>query len=336
MIQKSLFRFIFLILAAGAVSGIASASYAGGGGSAGLSDAASDSLKVLGHASVKINTADGIVIYIDPYAGTDYADSANIVLITHQHGDHNKLSLVTQKPSCTVIQNFDAIKSGVYQSFTVGAVKIDAVPAYNANHPKGTGVGYILTFNGKQVYHAGDTGKIEEMADLAERHIDYAMLPMDGIYNMGPEVAMEAAELIQARHYIPIHTKPGGYSAEIVARFTLDSKIEVKPGETIALEAQETKVGHGTARLPLFRLEQNYPNPFNPETTLSFSLERQAAVKLVIYDGLGRPVQTLLSRDLCAGSHGFVWNAGDLCGGVYFCRLHAGGGTETRKLLLVR
>jgi hypothetical protein len=153
---------------------------------------------------------------------------------------------------------------------------------------------------------------------------------------MGPEVAMEAADMIQAKHYIPIHTMPGGYSEDIVARFALESKVEVKPGETIALTAGSTSTGHAPQGKSCFSLGQNYPNPFNPNTILSFSLERRAAVTLTVHNGMGQAVSTVLSRDLEAGIHQVVWNAGDLCGGVYFCRLQAGGFSETRKLLLVR
>jgi len=296
----------------------------------------SDSLKVLGHASIKIKTAAGMIIYIDPASGTDYTDSADVVLITHQHGDHNKLNLIRQKKSCTVIQNAQAFKNGAYQSFAVGSLKVDAVPAYNSGHPKGTGVGYILEFNGIKVYHAGDTGKIEEMADLTARNITYALLPMDGIYNMSPETAMEADSVIQPKYCIPIHTAPGSYSEAIVARFTAANKLVVKPGETIGLEKGETGL-LGKPEPPLeFGLVQNYPNPFNPSTTFVFSLGRGGFTTLTICDMRGRKIAVLVSENLVAGKYRIDWNAGEAAGGAYLAILRTGRSVSAGKLLLLR
>lgn len=73
----------------------------------------SDSLQSIGHASVKIKTRDGKIIYIDPYQPGNYEDSADVVLITHAHSDHNNLSLVKQKSGCRIITYADANVNGV-------------------------------------------------------------------------------------------------------------------------------------------------------------------------------------------------------------------------------
>ena len=57
----------------------------------------SAALKFIGHAFVKISTVVGKTIYIDPFNVNEFADSADIVLITHEHGDHNDLSRIIQK-----------------------------------------------------------------------------------------------------------------------------------------------------------------------------------------------------------------------------------------------
>jgi L-ascorbate metabolism protein UlaG (beta-lactamase superfamily) len=51
-----------------------------------------------GYGSYRITAADGCVIYVDPYAGDGYNESADFILVTHQHGDHNQIQLVKQKP----------------------------------------------------------------------------------------------------------------------------------------------------------------------------------------------------------------------------------------------
>jgi len=93
-----------------------------------------------------------------------------------------------------------------------------------------------------------------------------------------------------------------------------------------------------------FSLEQNYPNPFNPTTTIRFDLPQAGDVKLVIYNILGREVETLVSTWREAGRHEVVWTVGDQASGVYFYRLTVGQDgpgkpgsyTQTRKMVLLK
>lgn len=194
-------------------------------------------LDYLGHASIRIITKEGIVIYVDPYSGEDYDKPADIILVTHDHGDHNQISKIKNRnENCNIITWKEALAGGEYQSFNEASVKIQAVAAYNKNHPKDRSVGFILEFDDIKLYHAGDTSKIDEMKELAGLNLTYALLPMDNVYNMGPEEATEAAELIKAKYYIPIHTgRNGVYSEENVELFTPEGKLIVKPTESIYL-----------------------------------------------------------------------------------------------------
>lgn len=162
-----------------------------------------------GHSSFRITTDEGVVIFIDPYAGVGYQTPADIVLITHEHYDHNDIAKVTLTPRTIVIRAKDALTNGVYRSFIEKNVKITAVPAYNSHHSKDECVGYLLSFDGITLYHAGDTDLIPEMNGLRKEKIDYALLPIDGYYTMTPEAATEAANLIAPKHMIPMHMKPG-------------------------------------------------------------------------------------------------------------------------------
>lgn len=162
-----------------------------------------------GHASFRITTDEGVVIFIDPYAGVGYQTPADIVLITHEHYDHNDIGKVTLTPRTIVIRAKDALTNGVYHSFVEKNVKITAVPAYNSHHPESECVGYLLSFDGITLYHAGDTDFIPEMCDLRKENIDYALLPIDGYYTMSPEAATEVANVIMPKHMIPMHMKPG-------------------------------------------------------------------------------------------------------------------------------
>ncbi len=190
-----------------------------------------------GHGSFRITTDSGLVIYVDPYAGEGYDAPADIVLSTHEHFDHNRLSKVTQNEGCTVIRSSDALNDDVYKSFDSASVHIMAVPAYNKNHDRKHCVGYIIVFDGIKVYAAGDTSTTDEMKEYAGLGIDYALLPTDGVYNMSPVEASACAELIGAKHAIPIHMAPGKlFDERAAARFTAMNRLVVPAGEEIILK----------------------------------------------------------------------------------------------------
>jgi hypothetical protein len=85
-----------------------------------------------------------------------------------------------------------------------------------------------------------------------------------------------------------------------------------------------------------FGLDQNYPNPFNPTTTISFTLPRAADVKLEVFNVLGQKVVNVLERPMSAGTHQVELDAGNLPSGIYFYRLSHPGGTETKKMVLLK
>ena len=91
-----------------------------------------------------------------------------------------------------------------------------------------------------------------------------------------------------------------------------------------------------------YALHDNFPNPFNPETQIRFSIGAEEAVKLKIYDMMGRQVQTLVNGDsFSAGFHVVHWNGLDSKGqkvpsGVYIYRIKAGNFMADKKMLLVK
>jgi len=85
-----------------------------------------------------------------------------------------------------------------------------------------------------------------------------------------------------------------------------------------------------------FALSQNYPNPFNPSTTIQFSLPSRTNVNLVIYNTIGQKIETIVSGELNAGTHQYVWNAGKYSSGIYFYRLETNNFVQTKKMLLVK
>jgi ELWxxDGT repeat protein len=91
-----------------------------------------------------------------------------------------------------------------------------------------------------------------------------------------------------------------------------------------------------------FTLDQNYPNPFSAGsngasfTTIAYSLDRDRAVTLRIFDALGRQVKTLFDGTQSAGTHQAFLEARGLPAGTYLCRLESEGATLTRRITLTR
>ena len=190
-----------------------------------------------GHGSFRLTARNGAVLYVDPYAGDGYSLPADYILVTHEHGDHNQIALCAQKASCRVIRAAQALEGG-YRTFSLaGGVTVQAVPACNQNHRREECVGYVVTLDGIRLYAAGDTSETEEMRTLlAPMRLDYALLPTDGHYNMGPEEAARCAQILSAKHTIPIHTKPGELFDETVARkLNHPSRLIFRPGEDLEL-----------------------------------------------------------------------------------------------------
>ncbi len=190
-------------------------------------------LTFIGHASMKIKTEEGAVIYIDPYYKGDYSEKADLILVTHEHQDHNQVGLCKQNDGCKVIRAKDAINNdGSYNTFVCQDVKIEPVPASNCNHPLKSTCGFILSFDGITVYHASDTSTLDSMEGLKSRNIDYAFFPIDGQYNMGPLEAMECSAMVGAKHNTPIHINKAD-----VKEFKPDNLLNVSYGETSELVA---------------------------------------------------------------------------------------------------
>jgi hypothetical protein len=100
--------------------------------------------------------------------------------------------------------------------------------------------------------------------------------------------------------------------------------------------AEETGLSEPSADQPeSFRLGQNYPNPFNPTTTIQFRVKEPCRVTLKVYDALGKEIAVLADGRYAPGNHSVRFDAFGLPIGIYIYRIHAGGFTAARKMVVV-
>ncbi len=90
-----------------------------------------------------------------------------------------------------------------------------------------------------------------------------------------------------------------------------------------------------------YSLMQNYPNPFNPVTVIRYSIPQDSRremqdVKLVVYNGLGKEVMTLVNENQNAGNYEVTFDGNNLPSGIYIYKLEAGNFTETRSMVLLK
>ncbi|MBI5868883.1 MAG: T9SS type A sorting domain-containing protein [candidate division Zixibacteria bacterium] len=86
---------------------------------------------------------------------------------------------------------------------------------------------------------------------------------------------------------------------------------------------------------------QNYPNPFNAGTVITYSLKKDAHVRVAICNVLGQTVATVVDADQTLGVHRVVWNGlddrgGQVASGIYLFRVQAGEASQVRKMVLLR
>jgi L-ascorbate metabolism protein UlaG (beta-lactamase superfamily) len=200
-----------------------------------------NNVSVASQSAIKIVTDK--VIYIDPYNISGEPKDADLIFITHTHGDHFSIADIKKimKASTKIIITADGVESlvkegfnnviAVYplESYTLNGLEFKTVPAYNLNkdfHKKDSNwVGYILNINNTSYYFAGDTDVIPEMKDF---NVDVAFLPVGGTYTMNATEAAQAANIIKPLVVVPIHYGDVVGSAEDAKTFVdlIDDSIQ--------------------------------------------------------------------------------------------------------------
>ena len=200
----------------------------------------------ISHATFVIQTSEK-TIFVDPVGEIDLYStfsSPDIILITHNHGDHfskeiinsvktEKTIIVAPKTIVDQLQYGEILNNGDKKNYA--GVIIEAVPMYNLTedrlnfHKKGQGNGYVVTLDEKRIYISGDTEDIVEMRELKE--IDFAFICMNLPYTMTVEQAASAVLEMKPKVVYPYHYRgQGGFSdiEKFKKLVNKDNSIEVR------------------------------------------------------------------------------------------------------------
>lgn len=187
-------------------------------------------IKYHGHAFVQIDTGKYNIV-IDPFITGNpnckikLSDlKCDYIVPTHGHGDNfgDTLEIAKLNENATILgiyeiatycgnKGFKAhpMNIGGGFNFPFGRLKL-TIAHHSSSFPDGTyagdAYGCLFSIDGKNIYHAGDTGIFYDMKLIGEMYkIDIAFLPIGDDFTMGVDDAVKAVEFIKPGMVVPIH-----------------------------------------------------------------------------------------------------------------------------------
>ena len=161
-------------------------------------------IKWFGHSMWKIWN-EKVSIITDPFTDIGYPmpenETADIVLSSHDHFDHNNIQLIKGNPQ---IVNTEG-------KFEIAGVKIETFPVWHdetQGSERGSNLLMKFTMSGKTFLHCGDLGHICT-ADVISKlgKIDVLFIPVGGFYTIDAKTAKEIVEMINPVIVFPMHYK---------------------------------------------------------------------------------------------------------------------------------
>lgn len=165
----------------------------------------------LGHSSFKLKGKTASLV-TDPYeakVGFKFPKvEAEIVTVSHDHFDHNQADLVG---------GVRKIIAGPGE-YEISGVSIIGLPSFHDNtkgSERGNNTIYVIEMDGLRLCHLGDLGHELLQATLdAIGTVDVLMVPVGGVYTIGPEEAARIVQSIEPSRVIPMHYKTPEYSEQ--------------------------------------------------------------------------------------------------------------------------
>lgn len=184
----------------------------------------------LGHSSFRIRGKQATVV-TDPYDGVGMAVKfpkhveADIVTVSHDHGDHNATELVEGSP-------FVVRGPGEYEIKGVSVIGVASFHDANEGKDRGRNTMYRIEVDGVKIGHLGDIGHVLSSAQVdALDGIDILFVPVGGVYTVDAEKAMQIVSDIEPKIVIPMHYAHSNAELAPVAAFLKS----MNKGESVAV-----------------------------------------------------------------------------------------------------
>jgi L-ascorbate metabolism protein UlaG (beta-lactamase superfamily) len=162
-------------------------------------------IKWLGHSCFLITSDDGLRVITDPYAiggGINYPpvkETADIVVVSHDHGDHNNISAVQGKP--------EVVKGSGTK--TVKAIQFRGIATYHdtsQGKQRGSNTIFCFTVDTIKLCHLGDLGHVLSSGQINEiGGVDILFIPVGGFYTIGAADANQVCGQLKPKVIIPMH-----------------------------------------------------------------------------------------------------------------------------------
>jgi len=200
-------------------------------------------VKWLGHSCFLITSEKGTKLITDPYTvgvGIDYApikESADIVIVSHDHGDHNNVSAVQGRPQ---IVKGSGIKN-------VSGIEFKGIAAYHdrsQGKERGDNTVFCFTVDGIRLCHLGDLGHLLSQEQIASvGNVDILFVPVGGVFTINAAEATQVCTQLRPKVIIPMHFKTPkcAYPISDVNTF-LEGKERVKKWDNSEIEFQAGKL----------------------------------------------------------------------------------------------
>ena len=203
----------------------------------------------LGHACFLIQT-DDVSIMIDPYnERVGYPmeqQKADIVLITHEHADHNNVGLAIGAP--LVLRGLkEGGKNWEKIDFKKDSLHIYSVPAYHDNEQgkkRGLNTIFVIEIGKMRMCHSGDLGTtLSETQLKAIGKIDLLMIPTGGFFTIEKEDQLKVLEQLKPGMVFPMH-----YKTNVNAKWPISDitsfKSALKDAHILQLKTNTIKVSN--------------------------------------------------------------------------------------------